>query len=148
MSLIYRLEHPDTKKGAYHGDRLAHSCGNNQDYSQESLHPAPWCSGGTLQDFGPEHIFGFQSLSDARRWFFDEADLRNWHRRGLRLTIWGHEAPDTILTGKHQIAFTRPVRVPLYLPAYAIHTIDEATIIDLYSDHLAIQLAPKQEIPL
>ncbi|RQW44671.1 hypothetical protein [Novosphingobium sp. LASN5T] len=131
MNMLLRLEHPTTLYGAYHG---LFACGSwRQNYSDPMLHPSP-LSCGEVAQFSYRDIFGFSSLSAARRWFFDEQDLRDWHRGGLRLAVWRYQHSDKVLEGYSQVAFTRPAKDPLYLPAYAIHAFDEATINDLLSD--------------
>lgn len=132
MDLLWRLE-TRAGKGAY--SSFTYRPGNRNDYCNPALHPAPYGSE-TVGEFEQGlHIFGFTSLAAARRWWFDVDDLRAWHAEGLRLALWPQGHCTEILADNYQCAFRRPDAAPLYLPAFAIHDINEETLVAMAADH-------------
>ena len=137
MELIFRLEEPNSQYGAYKGSRWAASGDTNQIYSgNDEVHPGPHFA--DPMPFNHSHIFGFTSIADAKRWWFDVEDLRSWTTQGLRLVIWRQGQSEEILRGTRQCAFKRPSLKPLILPCEALHEIPLPIIERMVRDHFNV----------
>ncbi len=129
MDLIWRLE-TRKKEGAYTALQGFTGRGEGNYYGEN--HPCPGDDG--IGYVSHNLIFGFTSLDDTRRWWYNVSDLRLWDELGLRLAIWPASTSSGIEVGRHQCAFKRPPEDPLYLPAFAIHEVPLDVILAMVSD--------------
>lgn len=110
--LVWRLEGPDGD-GAYStGVR-----GLKGDYFGAN-HPAPredpvtgshYYLGDVRTD---RHLFGFASITQARRWWYCRPDLEEWTRRGWTLVAHRRSDLERIHESRNQLIFVRPKGTP------------------------------------
>lgn len=112
---IWRIE-TGSGEGAYHGGL----CYGEGEYFSE-YHPSLYGDGVNCDDFKSAHLFGFNSIFQARRWFTSIHDLQDWERsKDAKLVVYKRGACYDIIEGKSQVVFV-PAGQKVALNASDLH---------------------------
>lgn len=121
--------------GVYNGDRAAARSAPYGSYFGDD-HPGPWRDG--VSDWGADDVFGFASVSQARRWFNEPRDAAHFARKDTHLAAYHKADLGAVHRGRSQVAFDRKDAKPVHLP---IHRLWDTSARDLG------RLADAQRIP-
>lgn len=101
--IVYRIEHPETNRGPYHGQGFGGPLSFLCDaHDGDADHPTPQWDG--IDNFTSNHVCGFKSLSDLKLWF--KGYLPEIFHHGWK--VYRINIPEKrILFGEKQIAFEK-----------------------------------------